>query len=87
MNFLAHAVAQSGINQLVTLHAVSAFESLADHYSLEMLAVASDFQVLAGQAGAYSEPHAIRCNHGLPFCREPDLTAGGEISAEVYTPD
>src|SRR4029079_380626 len=51
VDFLAHALAQCGIDELVTLHAAPALEFLRHDHRLEMLSVADHLDVLAREAG------------------------------------
>ena len=51
MDLLAHTLAERGVDQLVALHAAPALEGARHHQRLEVLAVADDFDVLAGEAG------------------------------------
>lgn len=52
VNLLAHSIAQGSVDPLVAAHARQAFEFSADDGGKEMLAVAFQLQVLAGQAGS-----------------------------------
>src|SRR6478609_6173875 len=51
VDLLAHALAQRPVDELVALHAALAGEGARHDQRLEMLAVADDLQVLAGEAG------------------------------------
>ena len=52
MHFLAHPLAERGIDELVALHPAPAFERGADDHRVEVAAVAIDLQVLAVEACA-----------------------------------
>ena len=60
MDFLAHALAERGIDHLMALDAALAGELPADHERLEMLAVADHFDVLAGEPAFDSLLDAFR---------------------------
>src|ERR1044072_6015985 len=51
VDFLAHAIAERRIDELVALHAVAAGELIRDHQRLEVLAVADHLDMLAGERG------------------------------------
>src|SRR5678815_3000595 len=63
MDLLAHAVAQRGVHQLVTLHAALAGERRRDDDRLEMLPVADHLEVLAREAGRDAGFDAFRVDH------------------------
>src|SRR5687767_3095818 len=60
VDLLAHALAERGVDELVALHAALAGKRGRDHQRLEVLAVADDFHVLAGQAGRDAGLDAFR---------------------------
>src|SRR5688572_11960660 len=63
VNFLPHALAERGVDELVTLHAAAAGERARDHEGLEMRSVAEHLHVLAGEPGLDSRLHAFGCHH------------------------
>ena len=60
MNFLAHAIAERRIDQLVALDAAFAGELRRDDHGLEVLAVADHFEVLAGEPALDAALYAVR---------------------------
>ena len=60
MDFLAHAIAQGLVDELVTLHAVAAGELRRHNERLEVLAVADHLHVIAREPGLDSVLHALR---------------------------
>src|SRR5258706_227175 len=58
VDFLAHAIAQGRVDQLVALHAAPAFELARNDDRLEMLAIAGHFDVLAREPGLDASLHA-----------------------------
>lgn len=85
MDFLAHAVAERRVNQLVALHPIAALERPADDHRLEMLAIANDFEVLAGEPAADSLLHAFWRNHVDPLQVESRHQVAGRFIAAAYT--
>ena len=63
MDFLAHTLAQRGIDELVPLHAALALEGTTDDQRLEMLAIAGNAQLLAFQTAGDVFPHLFRGRH------------------------
>src|SRR5436190_16797572 len=63
VDFLAHALAERCVDQLVALHAAPAFEFLRHDDRLEVLAVADHLDVLAREPGFDSLFHAFRRHH------------------------
>ena len=72
MDFLAHAVAERGIDQLVTLHAALAGKVAANDEGLEVLAIADHLEVLASEPGLDSRLDAFRSYHLSLY---PDLSS------------
>src|SRR5688572_14266760 len=63
VDLLAHALAERAVHQLMALHAILARERAGDDERLEMLAVADDFEVLAGNTCRDSLLDAVRGHH------------------------
>ena len=63
MNFLAHAVAQRLVDQLMLLDLALAGEGRADNHRFPVMAVARDFNMLAVEAGEDGLFDAVRSNH------------------------
>src|SRR5689334_23300290 len=63
VDFLAHAVAEGRVDQLVALDAALAVESGGDDQRLEMLAVANDLDALGGELRFDSGLDAFGRNH------------------------
>src|ERR1700694_2465351 len=66
MDFLAHALAERRVHQLMALHAAPSRELAGDDQRLEMLPVADDFHVFARESGLDSRLHALRRHHSMP---------------------
>ena len=63
MDLLAHALAEGGVDQLVTLDAALAGELRLNHHRLEVLAVAEHFDVLARETAFDALFHAFWSHH------------------------
>src|SRR5258706_12217276 len=63
VDLLAHAIAERRIDQLMALHTGAPGELRRDDERLEMLAVAHDFDMLAGEPGLNALLDAFRCDH------------------------
>ena len=60
VNFLAHALTERGVDQLVALDAAFSRELRGNHHRLEMLAVADHLDVVAGEPAFDSLLDAVR---------------------------
>jgi hypothetical protein len=85
VNFFAHALAQSGIDELVPLHAAAPGELGGHHDGLEMLPVAHHLDVLAGEPGFDAVFHAFGGNQWrfsfYVLSLYPDLSSTRQIDA------
>ena len=63
VDFLAHAVAQRLVDQLVLLHLVFATEGFADDYRFPVMAVAGDFNMFAIESVEDGLFDAFWCDH------------------------
>src|SRR6185436_14133277 len=63
VDFLAHALPERGVDELVALHAAPAFEFLRHDHRLEVLAVAAHLDVLAREPGFDALLHAFSRHH------------------------
>src|SRR6266481_5895894 len=63
VDFLAHALAERRVDQLMALHAAPSRELAGHDQRLEMLAVADHFHMLAGEPRRDSRLHAFRRHH------------------------
>src|SRR5688500_14893005 len=75
VDFLAHALAERAIDQLVALDAAFAGELRRDDHGLEVLAVADDFDVLAGESALDAALHAFGSDHVQVLNLYPDLSS------------
>src|SRR5207245_11448337 len=66
VDFLAHALPERRVNQLMTLHPAPPRELAGHDQRLEMLAVADHFHMLAAEPRRDSRPHAFRRHHSIP---------------------
>src|SRR5437764_1466543 len=71
VDLLAHAVAERGVNQLVPLHAATALESRRYDERLEVLAVARDLAVPAGEARLDAGLDALCAHHVIASACTP----------------
>src|SRR5437764_1265692 len=63
VDFLAHALAERRIDELVALHAIASGELAGNDQRLEVLAIADDFDVLAGKSCLDAVLDALRSDH------------------------
>src|SRR5712692_1237633 len=63
VDFFAHALAERRVHELVALHAAAAGEGARYDQRLEVLPVARDLDVLAGESRLDPGLHAFRCHH------------------------
>src|SRR5919204_2667160 len=63
MDLFAHALTERGVHELMALHAVSALELARYDERLEMLAVARDLDMLAGESRFDAVLYAFGCHH------------------------
>src|SRR5712691_9530393 len=66
MDFLAHALAERRVDQLMALHAAPSHELAGHDQRLEMLSVAGHFHMLAGESRRDPRLHAFRRHHSIP---------------------
>src|SRR3989454_3185858 len=66
MDFLAHALAERRLTQLMALHAAPSRELAGHDQRLEMLSVADHFHMLAGEPRRDPRLHAFRRHHSIP---------------------
>src|SRR3989454_8611963 len=66
MDFLAHALAERRVNQLMALHAAPSRKLPGYDQRLEMLSVADHFHMLAGEPRCDPRLHAFRRHHSIP---------------------
>ena len=64
MNFLAHAIAQGTVHQLMPLHARLAAKGLAHDHRFEVLPVADHFEMLTWQVIFDVALDVLWSNHG-----------------------
>ena len=72
MDLFAHAITKRPVDQLMALHAALAGKGAGNNDGLEMLAIADDLEVLAGEACLDSRFHAFRSYHLSLY---PDLSS------------
>src|SRR3954470_14891250 len=63
VDFLAHALAERCVNELVALDATASGELVGNDQRLKVLAVADHFHVLAGEPGSDARLDALRSDH------------------------
>src|SRR5712691_3558239 len=66
MDFLAHALAERCVDQLMALHAAPSRELAGHDQRLEMLSVPEHFHMLAGEPRRDPRLHAFRRHHSIP---------------------